>query len=95
MTKNAKRQLQCGLPRPRRKYIRYSVKMAARHRMCRNMGILQKMIPSNDQESFRTALNKLDDEHIEIKKACEGRCRKIKNNTVSWFLMATVYGNEL
>ena len=45
VTKIAKRRLQFRHHKSRKKYIKDSVKMVTKHKMCRKIRMLQKMIP--------------------------------------------------
>ena len=95
MTKSTRRRLQFRQPKSRKKYIKDSIKIVAKHKMCRKIRMLQKMTPSRNRARYKTTLNKFNDDHITIQTACEKKCRKIRNNTIAWFQMVTIYGNEL
>ena len=95
VTKIAKRRLQFRHHKSRKKYIKDSVKMVTKHKMCRKVRALQMMTPSANKARCKKGVNKFDDEHIAIETACEKKCRKIKNNTIAWFPLVTVYGKEL
>ena len=64
-------------PKSMKKYIKDSVKTVTKHKMCRNIRMLQNMIPSRNQAIYKTALKKFNDEHIAIQTACKKKCRKI------------------